>query len=374
MSKRAVLGAALLATISAVRATRTLQTWRQVKPLPPVPIAGGRVTVVVPVRDEEATIDGCLSTLRAQRQIDLRIVVVDDASTDRTVEIVKRHADQDPRVQLVTSEGPPPGWAGKVHAMHLGVAEADGDWLLFVDSDTQADPDLVGRLLAAAERDDVDLVTTPGRPTRRNSGWWLLLAPTNVILFEMATPDGSRGRAVGIGHCILVRRTAYDRMGGWQALADERGDDIAFVTAVRDAGGRTRLVDGMDALTTSGLNTFGQVWRSQRKSTVAGGAMLGGGPATAAAALSLGGLVHVAYGLAPVMMVLRGKGITRVAGMAAWVAQGVAHWSYMRNSRQSEMSSVLAPVANAAFGVLLLDSAWRSVRGGAMWKGRDVRG
>jgi len=372
MGKGAILGSAALAVLSAVRSARTVATWRTVEPLPDTPLDKGRVSVVIPVRDEESTIDGCLASLRTQRHADLEIVVVDDASTDRTVEIAQQHVDADPRVRLIRTDGPPPGWAGKVHAMYRGVAETTGDWLLFVDSDTESAPDLVGKLLAAAARDDADLITTPGRATVPNSGWWLLLAPTNVLLFDSASPDGSRGKAVGIGHCILVSRTAYDQAGGWRALSGERADDVAFATAVRDTGGRTRLVDGMDSITSSGLDSFGAVWRSQRKSTVAGGAMLGG-PAVGAAALGLGGLLHIAYGLAPMLMSLRGKGFVRLAGLTAWAAQSAAHRSYMLASHQSAATSVLAPAANATFGVLLLDSAWRSVRGGDLWKGRDIR-
>ncbi|HTI26541.1 MAG TPA: glycosyltransferase family 2 protein [Kutzneria sp.] len=372
MGKGAILGSAALAAVSTIRAARTVAAWRTVRPLPDMALNKGKVSVVIPVRDEEQTIDGCLASLRTQRHGDLEIVVVDDASTDRTVRIVQEHVDVDPRVRLVRTDGPPPGWAGKVYAMYRGVAETSGDWLLFVDSDTESAPDLVGKLLAAADRDDADLITTPGRPTLSNSGWWLLLAPTNVLLFDGASPDGSRGRAVGIGHCILVSRVAYDKAGGWRALSGERADDVAFATAVRDAGGRTRLVDGLDSLTSSGLDSFGAVWRSQRKSCVAGGAMIGG-PVAGAAALGAGGLLHIGYGLVPMLMSLRGKGFTRLAGLAAWAAQSAAHRSYMRACHLSTATSVLAPAANAAFGVLLLDSAWRSLRGGALWKGRDMR-
>ncbi|MFI9381733.1 glycosyltransferase [Kutzneria sp. NPDC052558] len=372
MGKGAILGSAALALVSAARSARTVATWRTVRPLPEAPLDKGKVSVVIPVRDEESTIDGCLASLRTQRHSDLEIVVVDDASTDRTVEIVRQHVAEDPRVRLVRTDGPPPGWAGKVHAMYRGVAETSGEWLLFVDSDTESAPDLVGKLVAAAARDDADLITTPGRATVPNSGWWLLLAPTNVLLFDTASPDGSRGKAVGIGHCILVSRAAYDRTGGWRALSGEHADDVAFATAVRDAGGRTRLVDGMDSITSSGLDSFGAVWRSQRKSMVAGGAMVGG-PAAGAAALGLGGLLHIAYGVAPVLMSLRGNGFVRLAGLAAWAAQAAAHRTYMVASHQSGATAVLAPVANATFGAQMLDAAWRSVRGGNLWKGRDIR-
>ncbi|MEU7526584.1 glycosyltransferase [Saccharothrix sp. NPDC042600] len=363
MSKWGVLGA----TVTLARAVRTISTWRQVRELPREAVEDGSVTVVVPARDEAATIDRCLTGLRKQDYDDLRIVVVDDASTDGTADIVRRHAEDDPRVELVRSDGPPSGWAGKVHALHVGTADARSDWLLFVDADTEATPDLVGRLVAAATTGGVDLVSTAGRSTTANAGWWLLLPPVNALLFESASVDGTRGKALAIGHCILVRREACERAGGWRAVAGSRSDDIDFATLVRDAGGRTRYVDGGGTLTTSGLATFGATYRSMRKSLAAGVAERG--PATAFLVLGAMGVAHIAYGVAPIVTTLRGS----KPGAVAWLAQALAHWAYFRRVGQPRSAAVLAPFGAVALGVLALDTAWRSLRGGATWKGRDVR-
>ncbi|MBB5957403.1 cellulose synthase/poly-beta-1,6-N-acetylglucosamine synthase-like glycosyltransferase [Saccharothrix tamanrassetensis] len=366
MGKWGALGAA----VTLARAAWTVRTWQQVQRLPRTSVDAGSVTVVVPARDEEANIDRCLTGLRGQDYPHLRIVVVDDASTDRTAQVVRRHAAEDPRVRLVTSAGPPSGWAGKVHAMHLGAEAAESEWLLFVDADTEAAPDLVGRLLAATERDDVDLVSTAGRSTTVNAGWWLLLPPTNVLLFESTSVDGSRGKALAVGHCILVSRTAYDQSGGWRAIAGTRADDVAFATLIRDTGGRTRYVDGTDSLTTAGLSTFGETYRSMRKSLVAGTSMYAKGPASAFLALGGAGLAQIAYGLVPVVTTLRGS----KRGTLAWLGHSLAHWAYLRRVRQPEPAALLGPLSTVAFGVLMLDAAWHALRGGATWKGRDVRG
>ncbi|WP_433269013.1 glycosyltransferase [Actinosynnema sp. CS-041913] len=366
MGKWGVLGAA----VTLARAAWTVRTWQQVRRLPVVSVDAGSVTVVVPARDEAANIDRCLAGLRAQDYADLRIVVVDDASTDGTAAIVRRHAAEDPRVELVTSAGPPSGWAGKVHAMHLGAEAARSAWLLFMDADTEAAPDLVGRLLAAAERDDVDLVSTAGRSTTSNAGWWLLLPPTNVLLFESTSVDGSRGQALAVGHCILVSRTAYDQAGGWRVIAGTRADDVAFATLIRDTGGRTRYVDGTESLTTSGLSTFGDTYRSMRKSLVAGTSMYAKGPASAFLALGGMGLAQIAYGLAPIVTAARGS----KRGAAAWLGHSLANWVYLRRVRQPRSAALLGPVGTVVFGVLMVDAACRALRGGATWKGRDVRG
>ena len=366
MGKWGVLGA----TVALARAAVTIKVWQEVEPLPVTGVDAGPVTVVVPARDEERAIDRCLTGLRRQDYADLRIVVVDDASTDRTAEIVRRHADEDPRVRLVTSSGPPSGWAGKVHALHVGTAEADTDWLLFVDADTEAAPDLVGRLLAGARQDDLDLVSTSGRATRPNAGWWLLLPPVNQLLFETTSVDGRRGMALAVGHCILVRRAMYERAGGWAAIAGSRADDVGFATLIRDTGGRTRYVDGSDSLTTSGLDTFGDTWASMRKSMVAGTSLYAKGPASAFLSLGSTGLAHIAYGVVPVVTALRGSR----PGLLAWLAQSAAEWIYLRRTGQPRSAAVLAPLSYVTFGAMSLQAAWQALHGTTKWKGRDVRG
>ncbi|MEU4447858.1 glycosyltransferase [Actinosynnema sp. NPDC050801] len=366
MGKWGVLGAA----VTVARAAVAIKVWQEVKRLPATQADAGPVTVVVPARDEERAIDRCLTGLREQDYADLRIVVVDDASTDRTAEIVRRHASEDPRVRLVSSSGPPSGWAGKVHALHVGTADAGTDWLLFVDADTEAAPDLVGRLLAGARRDDVDLVSTAGRATGPSVGWWLLLPPVNQLLFETTTVDGRRGMALAVGHCILVRRSRYEQAGGWAAIAGSRADDVGFATLVRDSGGRTRYVDGSDSLTTSGLDTFGDTWASMRKSMVAGTSLYAKGPASAFLSLGSTGLAHIAYGVVPVVTALRGSR----SGALAWLAQSAAEWIYLKRTGQPRAAAVLAPLAYVTFGAMTLEAAWRALRGTTKWKDRDVQG
>ncbi|GAA1311718.1 glycosyltransferase [Saccharothrix xinjiangensis] len=366
MGKWGVLGAAL----TLARAAVAVKVWREVERLPGEGVHDGPVTVVVPARDEERTIDRCLTGLREQDYPDLRIVVVDDASTDRTAEVVRRHAAEDPRVRLVESAGPPSGWAGKVHALHVGSADVDTDWLLYVDADTEAAPDLVGRLLAGAHRWQVDLVSTSGRGTRPGPGWWLLLPPTNQLLFETTTIDGRRGMALAVGHCILVRREACERAGGWAAIAGSRADDVGFATRVRDTGGRTRYADGAGSLTTSGLDAFGDAWASMRKSMVAGTDLYSKGPATAFLGLVTAGVAHVAYGAVPLVATLRGS----KPGLVAWLAQSLALYAFLRRTGQPRVAAVLGPVAPVVFGALSLEAAWHALRGTTRWKGRGMRG
>ncbi|WP_249124240.1 glycosyltransferase [Saccharopolyspora erythraea] len=367
---------ALAVAGSVYRSARTVARTRAVVPLAPAasdtPLPPP-VTIVVPARDEAGVLHECLKGLRAQTHPGtLRIVLVDDGSTDGTGDIGRAHAAVDPRVRVVRVEGPPPGWAGKVHAMHVGIERAGaadaGEWLLFVDADTVLEPELLGRLIATAESVDADLVSTPGGPPAGHSASWPLLMPAGLqMIGENASPDGRGRKAFAIGHCLALRRSYYEKIGGWRALASMRNEDVAIATAVRDHGGTTRLVDGVDHVTTSGMDPFVQGWASFRKSFVAGA----GGSAPV---LLAGGLGQIALSLAPPVATLaglRGRHPALAAvGLAGWAAQGVAHARTAKLMRADSRVAPLAPLTGALFGGVLLDGAARVVRGTVRWKGR----
>lgn len=372
------VGALAVAVGSVLRAARCIEQARAMPRLS-VPRASPRVsrqpvTVVVPARDEEAVLDGCLAGLRGQTHAPLSIVLVDDGSTDATGAIARRHADADGRVAVVSIDGPPPGWLGKVHAMHTGVQAAGpaepGGWLLFVDADTVAAPDLVARLLATAADHDLDLVSIPGGPPS-DAGlvWSLLMPPGAHLISENAGPTGRARRALAIGHCILVRRGRFDEVGGWAALAARGNEDIALATAVRDAGGGTGFARPGASLVTRGIDPFPTGWASFRKSFTIG---VGRNVPLLAAA----GVAHAAFGLTPPAAVVAGlrrrSPLLVSAGAVAWAAQAAGHVQATRVTGGPAASAALAPACWVLVGGLFLDAARRARSGVLRWKGREL--
>ena len=112
-----------------------------------------RCSVVIAARDEEARIEETVRHLLAQRGVEAEFIVVDDRSTDRTGEILRRLAKEDARVQVKRVDVLPEGWLGKCHACHVGASAATGDWILFTDADCWLKPDVIARALRVAERD-----------------------------------------------------------------------------------------------------------------------------------------------------------------------------------------------------------------------------
>ena len=111
------------------------------------------VTIAVPVYNSAATIQRCLESATRQSLRNIEILVVDDASTDNSADIVEACARTDPRIRLIRLEQN----GGKSAAMNLMVAQARGRWIAVLDADDAFHEDRLQRLIPAAERSEVEM-------------------------------------------------------------------------------------------------------------------------------------------------------------------------------------------------------------------------
>src|SRR5207302_7734092 len=126
-----------------------------------LPESPPHVSIIVPVRNEEATIDACVASLLAQDYPDFDVILVDDASTDATPSLLAEWARRDHRVQVHRVNHLPGGWAGKVHALHTGVMHTSGEWLLFTDADPRHAPHTLRLMTGHALAQHADWPSTP---------------------------------------------------------------------------------------------------------------------------------------------------------------------------------------------------------------------
>jgi glycosyltransferase involved in cell wall biosynthesis len=179
-----------------------------------------RCSVVLAARNEEARIENTVRRLLAQCGVQMEIIVVDDRSTDRTSEILRRLALEDARVRVKRVEVLPDGWLGKCHACHVGAGVATGDWILFTDADCWLKPDVIVRALSVAKREGTDHITlTPGvlPETFGARAWHLAFLMTAADWISGVNRDLPK-RYLGVGAFNLVRMTAYRECGGYEAL------------------------------------------------------------------------------------------------------------------------------------------------------------
>ncbi|MGN6562985.1 MAG: glycosyltransferase [Thermomicrobiales bacterium] len=368
------LGLAGCAAVALRQWWRVRRTYAELGPPEPGPAALGtpQVAIVLPVRNEAAKIDGVVTSLLAQDCPAFDLLVVDDGSTDQTPALLAAWARRDPRMRVRRVEQLPPGWAGKPHALHTGAAETTADWLLFTDADTRHAPSVLRLVLGHALRGGLDLVSAIPHLTLTGAGTRLLTPIGAISLLERATPaevrdPGHRG-AFAVGQYILIRRAAYQRVGGYAApeLRTTFADDVRLAEVVKRAGGRVDVVSGHGLVFNEQWTTWGTVWRGWRKSIYG---EVGDRPFAGLA----GGLLLLGYGLLPLVAlarVRRGRVAAALGGLAA-VAQVAARWPFDRDGELAVGWSLTAPVGWAALGALVLDATRLALTGrGADWKGR----
>ena len=348
----------------------------------PRPESWPAVAIVIPARNEAATIGRAVSSLLAQDYAGaLALVVVDDGSRDGTAQAARSAAQaargHSGRLTVVTGRPLADGWTGKLWALSQGVEAAasllpDARYVLLTDADIEFDPAEMSRLVAKAEAEGLDLVSLMVR-LNCTGGWGRLLIPAFVFFFQMLYPfprvnDPARRIAAAAGGCMLVRRDALARAGGFEVIRHHLIDDCALARAIK-RGGPIWL--GLAGGTTSMrvYRGLGGIWDMVARTAFV---QLGESLAVLAGAVAGMALVYVAPPVAAVAGVWSADGLAALAGTAAWALMALCYRPTLGDYGGSGWRAALLPLAALFYCAMTVDSARRSMAGhGATWKGRS---
>ncbi|MEU4473705.1 glycosyltransferase [Micromonospora sp. NPDC023888] len=335
------------------------------------------VAVLLPLRDEAARVTPCLRALLAQRGVPgLRVVVLDDGSTDGTADVVRAVAGDDPRVTLLTGVAPPPGWLGKPHACWQLATRADPDAtaLVFVDADVVLAPHAVAAAVTELRAARVTLLspyprivvaTAADRLVQPLLQWlWLTFLPLRAMERSSRPSLAAAG-----GQFLVLDRAGYTAAGGHAAVADRVLEDVELARAVKRAGGRIALADGSRLATCRMYDDWPQLRDGYSKSLWASFGHPGAAAVVVAALLllytappliALGGVAAgapgvAAVGLAGYLLGVAGRVLTARATGGRWWPDALAH-----------------PVSVVVLGWLTLRSYHLRKRRRLTWRGRPV--
>jgi glycosyltransferase involved in cell wall biosynthesis len=238
------------------------------------------LSVLIPARNEELGIEACVRSILASTHVELEVIVLDDASTDRTAEIVRAIAAEDSRVRLETAPPLPAGWCGKQHACFALSKLARYDTFTFLDADVRLAPDALARMALFLKQSEAELVS--GFP-KQETGTLLekLLIPLiNWVLLCFLPLWGMRhfrwsAFGAGCGQWFMTTRTAYEKVGGHAAVKSSFHDGITLPRAYRKAGFFTDVCDATNLATCRMYRSASAVWFGLAKNAREGMAATG---------------------------------------------------------------------------------------------------
>jgi glycosyltransferase involved in cell wall biosynthesis len=331
-------------------------------------IAAPCITAIVPARNEEAVIETCVRSLAAQPEI-AEIIVVDDQSTDQTLEILRLLANEIPHLCVIQSSAPQAGWLGKNNAVWEGAQKATGQWLLFSDADAELLPGAAaGASRIAAEHGAALVSFSPEQITRT----WYEKALIPYVYSRLAkhfsydaVNDGGSKAAAANGQFLMIRADAYRAIGGHEAVASNVLEDVALAQRAKAVGYHLWFGPGKGLVRVRMYRSFPEMWQGWRKNLYL---LVGGTPEAVYRELFFAVpwawvlLLAVGAMLPYVLVVLLGFMVARHA------AYGL---NLVRNQYPAIFILYYVPAVILYAGVLW--ASYRAhARGYVEWKGRQV--
>jgi len=367
-----VLGAAVLLGALGVAAVvaRNLTHFRR------APHAGAPtapVSILMPVRDEADGVEAAVRAACAQTA-DVEVVVLDDESTDATPEILRRLADELPRLRIVRGRPLPPGWAGKAWACwQLAAEHARHDWLWFVDCDVRLRPDAVARGLAVARTTGARFVSAFPRQVTGSVGEALLVPLIHFVLLAwlplwLVNRITLPGLVAGCGQLMLVAREAYQAADGHRAIRGTLHDGLQLARRMKAMGFTVALFDGADVAVCRMYAGFAATWRGFARNAYE--AL--GSPAALGTMITLNaGLFVLPFVALPWALTREGWTVTTAAWAGAVATVLTIRWVLARRFGAPRWTALATPLSVALMIGIQLHSFLASALGRRVtWRAR----
>jgi cellulose synthase/poly-beta-1,6-N-acetylglucosamine synthase-like glycosyltransferase len=348
-----------------------------------------QIIAIVPAHNEENGISAIVNgVLRQNWPPDkLRLIVVNDQSTDRTGAILDELAEKPEfsgRLLVIHGEKRPPGWAGKTWAVHQGVlaARADAAWLWMIDSDMRLSPEILAVAWQHGQAQQADLVSlTAGVDATTVAQRSTALAMIHLLWQLYPLPyvnQSQRAEALAHGAFVLIRRQTYDKIGGIESLRQEIIEDIRLAQRVKASGGVLAVHAAPRLTRTDFYGSVRDILNGLRKNAYAGMDYM---PHKFWTGLVFG----ILFTWLPLVATLLGFGLILAGGIAfkplVLLAVGLAGLLFQAQSLLPiviyldlpKIYALSLPVGGSIYMYACWLSYWDFVRGRVVWRGRDFK-
>jgi chlorobactene glucosyltransferase len=343
------------------------------------------VTILIPAKDERERIGDCLRSALAQNYTRFNVIAIDDRSADGTGLAMDEIAAKDPRLSVVhiPEDGLPPGWTGKCNALHQGIAQANSQWLLCIDSDVILEPDALAATLGVAIKKNFGMISLLPRMESR-SLWEGALVPLAgaavAALFTAAlnNTDKLTNTAFANGQFLLIRRDAYDVVGGHAAVRDQYCEDMVLARLLKRNGFRPRVSWGTQLCSVRMYDSFARILRGWSRIFFASAV---GSPWRSILAIIF--ILVCCYSSAAAMafgVYRQFHPINAFRGWG-WIITAAIHWALMtvqigvmyRWTRNPPAFALLFPVTSVLLLIIFARAVWMCLTRRVEWRGTSYR-
>jgi cellulose synthase/poly-beta-1,6-N-acetylglucosamine synthase-like glycosyltransferase len=355
---------------------------------PPYPSA--KISVIIPAYNEADNIAACITAVLESSSESaewLDVWVVDDQSTDNTLAIAQtlQTTLADPRLQVIAGKPRPVGetWVGKNWACVQAVQQARGDFLLFLDADVRLKPGAISAALEFIQRSQIDLFTCWPTLVCGCLAEWLaqpLIAGILAAGLDFAQINDPHSETVfAVGPFMLFRRTAYEQIGGHQAVASQVVEDVELARLIKQKGLALHCGLGHDLGTLRMYPTGAALWEGWTKNWYLGSQRNLG--MTLQTALLIFWICTLPW-LAAIALLLKGSltGFTILDGIAIALAFATILLQYSIRVAIAQLSAIpprywwLTGLGGAFVTAIILGSIIKTETGwGWTWRGRSLK-
>ena len=322
--------------------------------------ASGSVSVLIPMRNEEANVKGCLSSVLAQKGLDtLEVIAIDDGSTDNTSNEVKAF----PSVELISGEKLPEKWLGKLWACQQLAEKSSGDYLVFVDADVRLSDYAVANSIS--KMGNWDFISP--YPRQLTAGFvqkifqpllqWSWLSSVPLLI---AQKYSIKSMAVANGQFLIIKRDAYFKSGAHAGIKTEVLDDLMLARNLLKQGYKGGVAEASNIATCHMYKNKMELFKGYQKSLWKA---FGSVPGTILAIALL-----IVTGILPIISSALGS----TSGLAAF---GLITLSRMISSLRTGSlpnSAIFHPLAILMLLGLILFSWYGKITNTITWRDRTV--
>ena len=320
------------------------------------------VSILVPVRNEAENIGDLVLSLQAQQfLVKPEIIFINDSSTDETLEKLQQATLGGAQIKVVNAPSLPSGWLGKPWALQQGFLQASGEIVVTLDADVRLTPTGISQSIAMlGQRSFISpyprqiAKTFSERLIQPLLQWsWMSTVPLRI-----AEKSSRTSLAVANGQFFVVRKSALNRIGGFEAIASQVLDDMELARALIKSGARGGVGDGSSLAQTRMYQNFAEIRAGYGKSLWKAFGKKSG---------SAGAITFLfATGIAPLISWANGSPL----GFLAYGFVVITRMLSAYRSRGKLVDSLLHPISCAILIYLIIYS-WRA-RGVVAWKGRTL--